>query len=139
MFDYFAITLSYHTLLSVIWQPYTFCCCILAASDNIYRFILYGVWNAWPLFFPWRFSILLGKWGPPLLFFFWVFVLFSSQFSVCVLVFQSTWPSRTFIILKDTNLGTGICLISDFLACHRDRKSWKMSQSPLQKVATNKN
>ena len=43
--------------------------------------------------------------------------------SVCVLVFQSTWRSRTFIILKDTNLGTGICLISDFLACRRDRKS----------------
>ena len=84
MFDYFAITLSYHTLLSVIWQPYTFCCCILAASDNIYRFILYGVWNAWPLFFPWRFSILLGKWGPPLLFFFWVFFLLFSVQCMCV-------------------------------------------------------
>ena len=52
-------------------------------------------------FFPWRFWVLNNawKWGPPLLFFFWVFVLLSSQFSVCVLVFQSTWPSRTFIIL----------------------------------------
>ena len=85
MSDYFSIALSYHTLLSVIWQPYTFCCCILAASDNIYRFILYGVWNAWPLFFPEGsgFSILLGNGDHPCYFSF-EFSVCSSLFSVCV-------------------------------------------------------
>ena len=65
------------------------------------------------------FSILLENGDHPCYFSF-EFSFYSPLSSVCVLVFQSTWPSRTFIILKDTNLGTGICLISDFLACHRD-------------------
>ena len=126
MSDYFAITLSYHNV-AVSNLTAIYILLLHLGSIGQQHLQVHSLWGLKCLtsFFPEGsgFSILLGNGDHPCYFSF-EFSFCSPLCSVCVLVFQSTWPSRTFIILKDTNLGTGICLISDFGLSHgRHRKS----------------